>query len=505
MQLRDYQRECLDIINNIDPGAYLVQMATGLGKTVTFANIERRGRVLLLSHREELVHQPQKYYDCSFGVERANERSYGEDVVSASVQSLVRRLDRFSADAFDTIICDEAHHAAATTYRRIFNHFSPRLLLGFTATPSRGDKVRLDDIFDKIIFQRDLRWGIKNGYLCDITCKRVNIGFDLSAVKTARGDYAPGELNDAMEGTADAIAQAYREHAVGQTLIFAVSVERCNEIADRIPEAVVVTGETKNRAEIIERFTRREIPCIVNCMVFTEGTDMPLIETIIVARPTQSDSLYTQMVGRGLRLYPGKERLTLIDCVGITGRASLCTAPSLLGVDMASVPQERRTMVEGDLFELPIRAAAAADCPQSWIRNVEIVDLWAREQQYDLHGVGWFKLPDGTMLLSLQENEKVRISAPDPIGNVIFRGVEMKMQEALDAAYLWLRDSRGNQQKLWDTDCMKRWGKQPASDRQIEIIRKRCNGFDPTGLTKMQATQILNRIFGEKKGRRTFA
>lgn len=232
---------------------------------------------------------------------------------------------------------------------------------------------------------------------------------------------------------------------------------------------------------------------------------MPLIETIIVARPTQSDSLYTQMVGRGLRLYPGKERLTLIDCVGITGRASLCTAPSLLGVDMASVPQERRTMVEGDLFELPIRAAAAADCPQSWIRNVEIVDLWAREQQYDLHGVGWFKLPDGTMLLSLPENEKVRISAPDPIGNVIFRGVEMKMQEALDAAYLWLRDSRGNQQKLWDTDCMKRWGKQPASDRQIEIIRKRCKGFDPTGLTKMQATQILNRIFGEKKGRRTSA
>lgn len=503
MELRDYQKECLNIIDGLDPGAYLVQMATGLGKTVTFANIQRHGRVLLLSHREELVHQPAKYYHCSFGVERAGERSHGEEVVSASVQSLVRRLDRFEPDAFDMIVCDEAHHAAATTYRNIFNHFAPRLLLGFTATPARGDKVRLDDIFDRIIFRRDLRWGIQNGYLCDITCKRVNIGFDLSAVKTARGDYAPGELNDAMEGTADAIAEAYREHAVGQTLIFAVSVERCNEIAEKIPGAVVVTGETKNRAEIIERFTRREIPCIVNCMVFTEGTDMPLIETIIVARPTQSDTLYTQMVGRGLRLYPGKDKLNLIDCVGITGRASLCTAPSLLGIDMSNIPHERRSQVEGDLFELPVRAAAAADCPQSWIRNVEIVDLWAKEQQYDLHGVGWFKMPDGTMLLSLPDNEKIRISAPDHLGNVIFQGKEMHMQEALDYVYTFLREHRSKQQMLWDTDCMKRWGKQPASDRQIDIIRKRCKGFDPTGITKMQATQILNRLFGEKKGRRS--
>ncbi|MBQ6430819.1 MAG: DEAD/DEAH box helicase [Oscillospiraceae bacterium] len=503
MELRDYQRQCIDIIDNLDPGAYLVQMATGLGKTVTFANIRRRGRVLLLSHREELVHQPEKYYTCSYGVERANECSHGEEVISASVQSLVRRLDKFAPDTFDTIICDEAHHAAAVTYRSIFNHFAPRLLLGFTATPARGDKVRLDDIFDRIIFQRDLRWGIQNGYLCDITCKRVDIGYDLSAVKTARGDYAPGELNDAMEGTADAIAQAYREHAVGQTLIFAVSVERCNEIAEKIPGAVVVTGETKNRAEIIERFTRREIPCIVNCMVFTEGTDMPLIETIIVARPTQSDSLYTQMVGRGLRLYPGKDKLTLIDCVGITGRASLCTAPSLIGVDMTTVPQERRSLVEGDLFELPLRADYAADCPQSWIRNVEIVDLWAKEQRYNLHGVGWFKMPDGTMLLSLPNNEKIRITAPDPLGNVIFRREKMPMQEALDSVYSWLQEYRQEERLLWDIDCMKRWGKQPASERQIEIIRKRCKGFDPTGLTKMQATQILNRLFGEKKGRRS--
>ena len=290
--------------------------------------------MLILSHREELVEQPRKYFDCSYGIERAQQHSHGEEVVSASIQTLVRRLDQFDSEDFRLIICDEAHHAAASTYRKIFDHFRPEKLIGFTATPNRGDKVRLDTVFSKIIFQRDLRWGVQNGYLCNIHCRRVDIGFDLSAVHTRRGDYAPGELDEAMDGTADAIAEAYRSMAVGATLIFAVSVHQAEEIAKRIKGAVVVTGETKDRASIIQAFTAGEIPCIVNCMVFTEGTDIPRVETVIIARPTQSETLYAQMVGRGLRLYPGKQQLELIDCVGITGKTSLCTAPSLLGIDM---------------------------------------------------------------------------------------------------------------------------------------------------------------------------
>ena len=88
-------------------------------------------------------------------------------------------------------------------------------------------------------------------------------------------------------------------------------------------------------------------------MIFTEGTDMPLVETVMIARPTSNNSLYTQMVGRGLRLYPGKDKLTLIDLVGTTGRANLCTAPSLLGVDINTVPANKQDEIQGDLFELP--------------------------------------------------------------------------------------------------------------------------------------------------------
>lgn len=504
MELRPYQQECIETIEAQPPGAYLCQMATGMGKTVTFANIPRHGeRMLILSHREELVVQPRKYFDCSYGIEQSANRSNGEEVVSASVQSLVRRLDRFNPDDFGLIICDEAHHAAANTYRKVFDYFKPEKLIGFTATPNRGDKIRLDNVFSRIIFQRDLRWGIQNGYLCDIFCKRIDIGYDLSAVHTRHGDYAPGELAEAMDGTADAIAQTYREHAVGATLIFAVNVEQCEEIAKRIPGAAVVTGKTDNRAAIIDAFTAGEIPCIVNCMVFTEGTDIPRVETVIVARPTQSESLYAQMVGRGLRLYPGKEKLTLIDCVGVTGKANLCTAPSLLGLDTAGLPARKATEIQGDLFDLPLKLESALDCPESWIKNVRIVDLWAQEQSYNTHDINFFRMPDGSLVVSLADSQSLVIPCPDALGMVNMQdGRRLRMQEAIDWAYTTLIRYHADSRQLWDLEAVRRWGRAPATEKQIEIIKRRCKGFDPAGLSKGDASQILNRLFNGPKKRR---
>ena len=500
MQLRDYQQECIDIIQQKDHGRYLVQMATGLGKTVTFANIPRKGKMLILSHREELVKQPLKYFSCIKGVEMAGQHaSPMDEVVSASVQTMTHRLERFAPDEFDIIIVDESHHAAAKTYRRILEYFSPRLLLGFTATPNRSDNARLDDVFEDIIFQRDLKWGIKNGYLSDIYCRRINIGYDISQVKTSHGDYAPGELEKAMDGTADAIAQAYKDMAKGSTLIFAVSVQHAHDIAEKIPGAVVVTGETKNRAAIIEDFTTGHIPCIVNVMVFTEGTDIPKVETVIIARPTQSDSLYTQMVGRGLRLYPGKDKLNLIDCVGVSGKASLCTAPSLLGIDLKDVPKNKADDLEGMLFELPEKVIRAADSPESWIKNIQIVDLWSKEQKYNTHGVNWFKMPDGSLVCSLFDKKRITIPCQDELGRTLLNGEHVSMQQAFDRAYKYLCENHEDSRYIWDLEVAKRWGKAPASEKQIKLIQRRCKGFDTDGITKMEASQILNRIMSGKK------
>jgi len=260
---------------------------------------------------------------------------------------------------------------------------------------------------------------------------------------------------------------------VGATLIFAVSVHQAEEIAKRIKGAVVVTGETKDRASIIRAFTAGEISCIVNCMVFTEGTDIPRVETVIIARPTQSDTLYAQMVGRGLRLYPGKQRLELIDCVGITGKASLCTAPSLLGIDMENVPKRKAQDIEGDLFELPAKIAAASDTPESWIKNIQLVDLWAQEQKFQTHDVNWFKMPDGSLVCSLSNKQCITIRCPDALGMVnLPDGTRCGMQEALDRAYLTLIRDHPNDRMLWDLAQVKKWGRAPATMKQLEQIKK---------------------------------
>ena len=498
IKLRDYQEECIETLYHKGHGRYLVQMATGLGKTVTFANLKRQGRMLILSHREELVRQPLKYFSCSTGVEMAADKSDGEEVVSASVQSIIHRLDRFRPDDFDTIIVDEAHHSAAKSYRKVIGYFKPYQLIGFTATPNRADKARLNDIFDEIVFKRDLKWGIKNKYLCDIDCRRVDIGFDLTGVHTRGGDYAPGELDDAMQGTEDAIAEAYNKLAKGATLIFASSVQHAESIAKKIDGAQVITGMTKNRSEIIEAFTRREIPCLVNCMVFTEGTDIPLVETVMIARPTQSDSLYAQMVGRGLRLHPDKDKLTLIDCVGITGRRSLCTAPSLLGIDLEDIPKRKQKQIEGDLFDLPALIDSMVDSPQSWIRNIEIVDLWAQKQEYELHNINFFQMPNGDLTLSIPDR-KIRIPAPDELGNTVTKnGTEMPMQEAIDLTYAILCSKYEDSRYIWDLEKVKAWGKYPATEAQVKLIKRKCkkdiDEIDFDTLTKMQASMIINRI-----------
>lgn len=352
-------------------------------------------------------------------------------------------------------------------------------------------------MFIKIsIFQRDLKWGIQAGYLSDIYCLRVNIGYDLSKVARRMGDYAPGELDKAMniESHNAAIAEAYRTYAKGQTLIFATSVEHARNIAKLIPGAVSVTGDTKDRRRIIGAFTRREIPVLVNCMIFTEGTDIPLIETIIAARPTQNASLYTQMVGRGLRPYPGKKKLTLVDCVGVSSKVDLCTAPSLIGVDMKDVPAGKREEIEGDLFDLPNLILAACDTPESWIRNIEIVDLWAKEQRYKTHDVNWFKRPDGTFVCCLPERKRLVIPAQDELGMTVLNGVKVPMQAAFDRAYKLLREEYAGAEPIWNLKLAARWGAAEASDKQKELIRRKVRGIDTDGLTKLQASQILNRV-----------
>ncbi len=517
MELRDYQQECVNAINNMESGSALVSMATGLGKTVVFSRIKRRGRVLILSHREELVHQPIKYYDCKCGVEQGKERSSGEEVVSASVQSLVRRLSSFKPDDFDMIITDEAHHAAAPTYKKIYAYFKPRLHVGFTATPNRGDKVRLDDVFDEIIFERNLKWGISNDYLTDIMCFRAKISCDLRRVKLSGGDFMPSSLDEAINttGVNKEIAKVYQKYAKGQTLIFATSVNHAENIAREIDGAVVVSQSTKNRDKIIEDFTNRKIKCIVNCMIFTEGTDMPLIETIIIARPTKNPSLYTQMVGRGLRKYTGKQYLTLIDCVGVTEKHDICTAPTLMGLDMENVPKSRLDKIEGLLTEMPSIVDSALDCPENWILNIKAVELFAREQKVNLRTINWTKKANGDLVYQFAGGDRIGIKAINELGKtkVMYylydnlkekfcysESAECSLQEALNLAYAHFITRHEDEKPLWCLDNYLLWQGERATEKQIAYIKGKLSNEDfdyllkNHPLTKGNAAQIINML-----------
>lgn len=501
--LRPYQQEVVDLVDNLESGSYLINLATGLGKTVIFASFKRKGKVLVLVHREELAFQAKEKYDCEVGLEMAKYTSNGEDVVIASVQSLVNRLSKFDRNYFDMIIIDEAHHSTALSYRKILDYFKPRLKIGVTATANRADKVRLDDIYQDIIYKKDIRWGVENNYLSDISCIRVNIGYDLSRVSTKMGDYAIGELEAEMNRTSvnKAIAEACNKYSKGQTLIFATSVDHAKNLAEEIDGAVAVTGDTKNRAQIIKDFTDRKFRVLVNCMIFTEGTDMPLVETVVIARPTQSESLYQQMVGRGLRLYPGKDKLTLIDLVGVTGKKHLCTAPSLIGVDMkmfSKLSKDLQEELQGEIFDLPKKISRISNRPEVWIQSVELVDLWASYQKYNTHDINFFKAYDGSLVLNTKSGI-FEIPPEDDLGRTTIDGKTISMQKAIDMVYKILLLYFKDEEYIWNLDKIKRWGVNKATDKQLEIISKNFPDFDVESLNKMQASQILNRLFYNPK------
>lgn len=366
---RPYQIECEKAIMDAGPGRHLVVLATGLGKTVIFTHLKNMGRVLILSHRDELVRQPEKYYPKSvrFGVEKAEEHASKDDmVVSASVQSLSQdsRLKNYPRDFFETIIVDEAHHCAAPTYKKILEYFTEaERVLGFTATPRRGDNVALSSVFQDIIFSRDIRWGIKNGYLTNIRCEEVTANFDIGSIEKSNGDYNTSQLEEVFLNSKMEIipmaAKAYIEkcHNTGRhTLLYCVTKNICTLLLKTVREMLpaeerntvqMILGDTpdEERTAILNKFQSGEVKCIINCMVLTEGTDLPICDAIMNLRPTCRNTLYQQMVGRGTRLYDGKEYCLVVDVVPndtYTTRRTLCTAPSLFGIDAAALSEKER-------------------------------------------------------------------------------------------------------------------------------------------------------------------
>ena len=354
MELRPYQSEAkAAIFEEWDKGVKrtLLVLPTGCGKTIVFAKVAedcvRRGnRVLIMAHRGELLDQAADKIGKATGLgcatEKAEETCLGSwfRVVVGSVQSLMRekRLKQFPVDYFDTIIIDEAHHCLSDSYQKILDYFKGANILGVTATPDRGDMRNLGECFDSLAYEYTLPKAIKAGFLSPIKALTIPLQLDLSGVGMQSGDFKSGDIATALDPYLYQIADEMEKHCRNRkTVVFLPLVKTSQKFRDILNEkgfkAAEVNGDSKDRAEVLAAYERGDYNVLCNSMLLTEGWDCPSVDCIVVLRPTKVRSLYSQMVGRGTRLFPGKDHLLLLDFLWHTERHELCHPASLICQD----------------------------------------------------------------------------------------------------------------------------------------------------------------------------
>jgi superfamily II DNA or RNA helicase len=433
MILREYQQSAVNGIEECwqSNSSTLAVMPTGCGKTVVFAEIIRRrpvGRVMVIAHREELIFQAVHKIHAVTGVhptiEMAEMRAgqgFHEDgrVVVSTVQTQVSgrnggRMTNFLPEHFGLLIIDEAHHATAGSYQAVLNHYkqNPNLrVLGVTATPDRADEAALGQVFESVAFDYELPQAIADGWLAPIRQRIVHVeGLDFSAIHTQQGDLAQGELESLMlqeEPMHKVVTACLRLTGDKRTLIFAVGVAQAERVAEIInrykpDSAAFVCGKTDKqiRRDIFKSYAAGRFQFLVNVGVATEGFDEPGIQFIVMARPTKSRALYSQMAGRGTRPLPGlvdglataEERrdaiahsdkcyCEILDFVGNAGRHKLITTADILG---GKYPDE--------VAERAARKASEADGESKDMRELleeserEIADEQARARRAAVRG-----------------------------------------------------------------------------------------------------------------------
>lgn len=380
-ELRPYQQQARDRIHaewNAGHTRTLLVLPTGTGKTIVFASVAadqvRAGdRVLILAHRGELLEQAADKLQRSTGLVSAVEKAESTcldswfRVVVGSVQTLQRtaRLERFPHDYFGTIIIDEAHHAITDGYRRILDYFSGAKVLGVTATPDRGDMRNLGEVFDSLAFEYKLTDAIKEGYLCKIMAQTIPLQLDITSVTMSGGDYAVGDLGTALDPYLEQIAaEMARRCKSRKTVVFLPLIRTSQKFRDLLNakgfRAAEVNGQSADRKEVLADFDAGKYNVLCNSMLLTEGWDCPSVDCVVVLRPTKVRSLYSQMVGRGTRLSPGKTDLLLLDFLWMTDKHELCRPADLVCEDRAVARQMTETLAESGCPEDIEQAAAQA-------------------------------------------------------------------------------------------------------------------------------------------------
>lgn len=555
--LRPYQQATLDAVeSSYQKGVrrQLISLATGTGKTVIFSNLPQKmhavlpGQMLVLAHREELIHQAAdklRHWNpgMSVGIEMAS--TYADpnaDVIVSSVATLGRRAStrraRFNWDAVTKCVCDEAHHSTASTYTTIFEEAgflredSKKLLLGVTATANRADGTPLAKVYDKIVYTYGMRQAIEDGWLVDVRGRRVNTSVDLSKVHSVAGDFAQDELADAVnnEPRNQLIVKAWKDEAANrQTVAFTVDIQHAVDLAAMYKahgvNAEALWGNDPMRAFKLQAHRNGDIQVLTNCGVLTEGYDDWAISCIVLARPTKSSSLFTQMVGRGTRLQDGtgnllealkanqplkKRDCLMIDVVDSSSRHSLVTLPSLLGMavdldlngESAIGSLKKLEDAQRDYPTIDFTKLEDISKLTPFIENVNLWDVRFPEVVTENSTLQWHSTMDGGFALSLPSKERITIKQnvldqweiQATINGRQFKGMRFSVEEAFKAADSLVMEQAQNHLKILKREGEK-WHEDGATDAQLKLLKKFMKGRTfPPDLSKGAASRLIGQF-----------
>lgn len=509
MELRGYQQDARTAIQSEwEKGVQrtLLVLPTGCGKTIVFSKViedrvKEGERVLVLAHRGELLDQAADKLEKSTGLkcatEKAEQTSIGSwfRVVVGSVQTMMRekRLEQFDRDFFDTIIIDEAHHCLSDSYQRVLEYFNGANVLGVTATPDRGDMRNLGSYFESLAYEYTLPKAIKEGFLSPIKALTIPLKLDLSAVGQQAGDFKNSDLGTALDPYLDSIAaEMWRVSQDRKIVVFLPLVKTSQKFTSILNavgfKAAEVNGESQDRAEVLADFDKGRYNVLCNSMLLTEGWDCPSVDCIVVLRPTKVHSLYSQMVGRGTRLFPGKTDLLLLDFLWHTERHELCHPAHLIAeseevsqamtkqIEEAGIPLDLET-VEKQAAEDVVAAreeALAKQLAEMKRRKRALVDplqfemsIQAEDLSSYVPSFGWEMSPPSDA--QIKTLEKLGI-LPEQIDNA---GKASKLLERLD----------------------KRRAEGLTTPKQIRFLEQR--GFDHVGTWSFEsAKRLIDRIAG---------
>jgi ATP-dependent helicase IRC3 len=509
---RGYQVEAVEAVRDAyreGIGRQLISLPTGTGKTIVFGLLakEMGVKTLILAHRENLIEQAVSkvglvYDTASIGVCMAGRNELDADIVVGSVQSCCRdgRLAQLKEQNFQLLVIDEAHHACSDSYKNIISSlgfFNGKLLVGVTATPYRSDTKGLGDVFEKVVFDRSIGLMVRAGYLSDIKGKRVLTRTDLTKVHTRMGDFVESELSEACNTFErnNLICNTFLEECPERkSIAFTCNVDHAKSLASVFQdkgypaEAIYGALADDKKQEVYERFRRNETKMLINCALLTEGFDEPDISCVLMCRPTKSSGLYTQCVGRGTRLYPGKKDCLILDfCDRVHDIQKLADLSKTLNI----------SYTEDDLREASDDFEGEKNNEQKVFVGEEIIESFDFLERSKINwiqsGKNWMCQIDAkrSMWLIQKDSGYLPCILEDSLESIAKNPLDLNYSMGIAEDFI-----RKNEYLSPISKKNQPWMLEPPSQKQVETLEK-MGIFDIQ--TKGEASKILSLKFNERK------